>query len=68
MLMPDVKVTKQVEERKYELDGTPTALIRTEFYVGKHGPFVEKLPKDGWSAQVRDDKLNAFANEVRTTP
>lgn len=67
MLANDVKVTKQVEDARYALDGTRTAFIRVEFFVGKHGPFVERFEKDGYSAQVRDDRLTAFAAEVRTT-
>lgn len=67
MLADDVKITKQVEDSRYALDGTRAAFIRVEFYVGKHGPFVERLEKDGFSAQTRDDRLTAFAAEVRTT-
>lgn len=66
MLPEDVKVTKQVEDSRFGLDGSRTAFIRVEFYVGKHGPFVERFPKDGYNAQVRDDKLTAWATEVRT--
>lgn len=66
MLADDVKVTKQVEDSRYALDGTRSAFIRVEYYVGKHGPFVERFPKDDYTAEVRDQKLTAFANEVRT--
>jgi hypothetical protein len=66
MLDEDIRVTKQVEDRKYDLDGSSIQFIRTEFFVGKHGPFVEKFPKETWSADVRDAKLNDFARQVRT--
>lgn len=66
MLEPDVKITKQVEDSRYALDGSRTAFIRVEFYVGKHGPFVERIEKDGYSAIVRDDRLTQFAREVRS--
>lgn len=65
-LEPDVKVTRQTEDAKYEQDGGRTSFIRVEFFVGKHGPFVERFPKDDYSMIVRDNKLNEFAREVRT--
>jgi hypothetical protein len=65
-LEPDVKVTRQTEDGRYELDGARVSYIRVEFYVGKHGPFVERFPKDTYSMIVRDNKLNDFAREVRT--
>lgn len=66
MLQDDVIITKQVEDARYALDGTRSAFIRVEFFVGKHGPFVERFPKDTYSAASRDEKLTAFAYEVRT--
>jgi hypothetical protein len=66
VLDADVKVTKQVEDARYAQDGARTSFIRVEFYVGKHGPFVERFEKDGYSALRRDDVLNTFAREVRT--
>lgn len=66
MLDADVKVTKQVEDRRYEQDGTSNAFIRVEFFVGKHGPFVERFPKETYTADARDEKLNGFAAQVRT--
>lgn len=66
MLEPGITITKQVEDSRYDIDGTRSAFIRVEFFVGKHGPFVDRFPKEGFSAAVRDDKLNTFAREVRT--
>lgn len=67
MLESDVEVTKQVEDARYNRDGSRTAFIRVEFVVGKHGPFVERFPKDDFTGDVRDAKLNEFARHVRTT-
>lgn len=67
MLDPDIHVTRQAEDRRYDRDGTPSPFIRVEYYVGKHGPFVERFDKtDDWHLK-RDDKLNAEAAKVRTT-
>ena len=66
MLDPDIRITKQVEDSSYALDGTRTSHIHIEFFVGKHGPFVERVDRDGFTQDTRDTKLNAFAREVRT--
>jgi hypothetical protein len=65
MLPEDVKINRQVQDAKFNSDGTSTPFIRVEFMVGKHGPFVEKFDKDSFSAATRDAKLTAFAIEVR---
>lgn len=67
MLDPDITVIRSVEDSRYKLDGTRDPYIRIEFMVGPHGPFTERFPKDGYNAFVRDEKLNAWAREVRTT-
>jgi hypothetical protein len=67
MLADDVKITKQVEDSRYALDGSRAAFIRVEFYVGKHGPFVERFDKETFTADTRDAKLCAFADQIRTT-
>ena len=66
MLESDIKVTRQIEDRRIGEHDDIVSIIRVEFKVGNHGPFVERFPKETYSAQVRDDKLNAFAREVRT--
>ena len=66
MLDPDIEVTKQVEDARYDRAGARSAFIRVEFVVGKHGPFVERFDKLTFSATTRDITLNAFAAQVRT--
>ena len=65
MLDSDVVISRITEQRTYKPDLTADVAIRVEFMVGNHGPFVEKLPKDTYTAFARDEKLNAFAREVR---
>lgn len=67
MLDADVKVTRTQEDRRIDTLGKITNIIRVEFMVGAHGPFVERFDKDVYSAIVRDQKLNDFAREVRTS-
>lgn len=66
MLEPDVTITRQIEDARYDQDGSTRYIVRVEFMVGKHGPFVERFDRPTFTAQGRDDKLNAFAREVRT--
>jgi hypothetical protein len=67
MLADDVKIVQITEQRNYDDQLQPVVSIRVEYKVGRHGPFVAKFPKDTYTAQLRDDQLNTFANEVRTT-
>ncbi len=63
----DIRVTKQFEDAVFTLEGKRVTHIRVEFYVGDHGPFVERIPKEEFSAAERDRRLEAFAREVRTS-
>jgi len=66
MLDPDIDVTRQVEDARYGRDGAREDFVRVEYFVGKHGPFVARIPKtDDWHLQ-RDAVLNAEAAKVRT--
>jgi hypothetical protein len=65
MLEPDIEITNQAEDRRYERDNSSTVFVRVTFYVGKHGPFTEKIDKGpDWDVQ-RDARLNAQAAKVR---
>jgi hypothetical protein len=66
MLDTDIKIIRQIEDARFDQDGTTHNIIRVEFTVGKHGPFVERFDRVTFTAQGRDDKLSAFAREVRT--
>lgn len=66
MLADDIKVVQITEQRTYDFAFQPIVAMRVEFVVGRHGPFIVKIPEAEYSAQVRDDKLNAYAIEVRT--
>ena len=65
MLPDDVTITKQIQDSKWNPDGTATPIVRVDFMVGKHGPFTKKFPLDGFTAVDRDYQLSQFANEVR---
>lgn len=65
MLDNDIKITRVMEDRRIGEHDRIAAIIRVEFRVGDHGPFVEHFPKELYSAAARDQKLNDFAREVR---
>lgn len=65
MLTPGIVISKMVEDAVYDRDLVRQTFIRIEFYVDKHGPFVERIPKDQFTAATRDQKLNDFAIHVR---
>jgi hypothetical protein len=61
----DIEVTRQIEDRTYGRDNIAQPFIRVEFWVGKHGPFTEKIEKtDTWDEE-RDRRVNAAAAKVR---
>jgi hypothetical protein len=64
MLAPDVKVLKQTEDATFA-DGKTVRTIKVSFKVGDHGPFQVSVPKDGFTADIRDAAITALANEVR---
>lgn len=66
MLEPDIRILRQIEDARFDQDGTTKHIIRVDFTVGKHGPFTEYFPRETFTGQMRDDKLTAFAREVRT--
>jgi hypothetical protein len=65
MLDPDIVVTRIAEDRRLGAGEKIVSHIRVEYKVGDHGPFVEHFPKEVYTMEVRDAKLNAFAREVR---
>lgn len=62
----DIKIQQQIEDAKL-VDGDRVPVVRVTFMVGKHGPFFERFEKDGFTSDLRNDRLNRFAREVRTT-
>lgn len=64
MLDQDVKILRQAEDAQY-IDGERVPIIRIEWQVGKAGPFVERILKTEYSADVREQRLNTLAREHR---
>lgn len=68
MLDADIKVIKIIEDNRVDLATLArTPIVRVSYMVGNHGPFTERFDKATYTAAVRDQKLNDYAREVRTT-
>ena len=68
MLEDGIRIVSINEDNSFDADtGDRKAIIRVTFKIGTHGPFVERFVKTDYSQQKRDDTLNAFAREVRTS-
>ena len=67
MLDKDVHITRQTEQTEYGADLKRTVYLRVEFTVGDHGPFTERIPMSGLTAEIRDQRLNERAAALRTT-
>lgn len=62
--MEDIRITKQTEDASW-IDGKIRKEVRVEFYIGSHGPFSERFPKEGFTAAGVDARLEEFALEIR---
>lgn len=60
------RVVSHVEDAHY-VDGKIIKDIRVTFYVGTDGPFSERFLKEGFTAELRDERLRAFAYSIRRT-
>lgn len=60
----DVVILRQVEDAILK-EGERVPIIRIEWQVGKAGPFVERIPKDEYTAAERERRLNDAAAQHR---
>lgn len=60
----DIRIVGQTEDASW-IDGKPRKEVRVVFYVGEHGPFSERFPKEGFTAAGVDARLEEFAREIR---
>lgn len=67
MLDSDIKIVQQLEDSRLDANNKREAIIRVAFKVGDFGPFIEHMPKATYSQLERDNKLNAFAREIRAS-
>lgn len=67
MLQPDIEITSQIEDSRYNRDGSVYRYMRVQYYVGKLGPFRLEVSRDDASAGRRDELVNADATNHRVS-
>lgn len=68
--MEDLKVSfKNVaDESIVNRDSTVTKYKRYDFYIGKHGPFVERVQVDEFTDQAIALRVQALKTHLQTLP
>lgn len=64
--MPDaIPVIRSIrQEASFDATGRPVAVMRVEFMVGDHGPFIEHFPRAEFSGPNVRAKLAEFARNL----
>lgn len=52
------------EEQLFDVGGKAQTVVRVEYMVGTHGPFVERIPKEKFSTALVSELLTATATTV----
>ena len=68
--MPDdytVNFRNVQDEARPERDGV-VRYRRYDFYIGKHGPFTERVPLDGFTDAEITRRVEALRAHLRTLP
>lgn len=64
--MPDsIRIIKQDEEITVGERGELRTLVRVSFKVDDDGPFLERFPRETFSATAARARLDEFARELR---
>lgn len=56
------------DETRVERDGTTTAYKRYDFYIGKHGPFTERVRADAFTESEIATRVEKMRTHLRTLP
>jgi hypothetical protein len=64
----DIDGMKIKDESQYERDGTTTRVRVYAFYLGKHGPFVEKVSLLNFDPSEIGRRVEALRAHLRTLP
>jgi len=66
---PGVRIIKITEEHTWDENSNPEVNMRVTFKVNDHGPFSELFPKDEYDSFKVEQKIDAFARDLkRLTP
>lgn len=59
-----ITIVSTRQDAGFDTNGRPVETMRTEFRIGENGPFVVRLPKEGWSAAIVNEKIAEMAREL----
>lgn len=60
----DVNSVLVTEEPGPNVDNKPTTNLRISFKVGTHGPFILRMPKEGFSSAAANVAIQNFVTEL----
>jgi len=61
----EVQTIRVAEFAQIQENGSVVRVIRTEFKVGEHGPFIVEIPAREFTAALVKQKIEIIAREVR---
>lgn len=68
MTAGDINNVRVTEATQAGSNGKVESIIRVQFNVGQHGPFVEVFKKDSFDPVAANTKLQTFANTLAMLP
>jgi hypothetical protein len=63
-----VQAMKVKDESMYELDGTTSRQRVYSFYLGKHGPFTERVPLANFDEQEIHRRIDTIKRQLAGLP
>lgn len=63
-----VEFAKIIDESDYNRDGTTTKVRVYRFYIGKYGPFTEKVTLEPFDANEITRRVDALTMHLRARP
>lgn len=61
----EIRTTRVAEFAQIQENGSIIRVIRTEFKVGEHGPFIVEIPARDFTAGAVKQMIETIAREVR---
>lgn len=59
-----VTVISTRQDSGFDANGRAIETMRTEFKIGDDGPFVVRIPKEGWSAEQVNQEIDRVRREL----
>jgi hypothetical protein len=63
-MQTDIRITRLSEEVGTDGRGRPVPMVRIEYMVKDQGPFIHRLPAEGFTAAAARQAIEARAREI----